>query len=57
MGGWGWRRGGEGERPGERRAEAGRGAAHTELLSQLHACQTSPAQLLGSEMVRWLREL
>ena len=50
-------RGGEGERPGERRAEAGGGAAHAELLSQLHACQTSSDQLLGPETVRWLREL
>ena len=37
-------RGGEGERdPGERRAEAGGGAAHAELLSQMGVCQASPA--------------
>ena len=35
--------GGEEERPGERRAEAGGGAAHAELLSQSLTCQTSPA--------------
>ena len=36
--------GGEGERdPGERRAEAGGGAAHAELLSQSGVRQASPA--------------
>ena len=36
-------RGGEGERPGERRAEVGGGVARPELLSQSRARQTSPA--------------